>query len=926
MSMADAARIKGVSYHTVSRAVRSGRLPVTRVGRMALIRRTDLDSWEPLRNRAPKQYRREPFSASSESRLSLLITDTEKLSMRLGLIYDQISQAAVGASANGLLASVMKLLAEAFALERVAVWQVDFVRRKAVRIAHLGPVINVIPDDLDLNEVWSAFEEDLNTRPTIIDGGNRNTLKFIRMLGVELQGPLLLLPLRIGGMNQGAIFADRSGKPLELSAELMTLAEGIGYQVSLAMNATAMRDTVRTQRAMMQEMIEQIDGAVSVYDKTGQMMMINAEEREMFDLHPEFPVDGANLRDYDALKHRYDMRGFPLNADDIPSMQTLSGRSTREQRHIVVGREGERQIAETRSHAVRIDDELVGAITISRDISATMEPTTVNYFQQLEHALRRSQAMADIILEINDLRSSTDTDTLARSAVQRIAREFRSLGGIVMLADARGVFQLRAATFDAMSLERFDDKLTGLRQTPHVLRALRSGRPQIVPIDQLDVAPAFNWLAAAVTSALIIPMVVRHRMIGYVALGFCEPVDLSSADLDFAALWGRQCAQAMEKARLFSALEAATEQLLAIVNQLPQGIVLCNSETGLIRLANDAADQLWGFRLGDGDRLVVELPVRSLDGERLEDEHHPLARSVNRGEHRVGDMFLVERPDGTTVEVVASHTPLVDEHGAVTGAVCVLQPRSDFAPLDRARNEFISVIAHELRNPMTSLRGNLQLMKRRRLNDQDREHDDEAERIESVIQQVDRMSELVNRMLDVSRVDSDRLHVDPKPCDAIALIREVLDEARGLGPSVRITFSGPATLPVVWDQPRIQQVLVNLMQNAVRYAPGSPIDVTATLCPGHEQVEIRVRDYGPGVPKRLKQRLFRQYYRFDDGEASERHELDASKGLGIGLYISARLAKSHGGSLTVDDAEGGGALFTLHLPRDGRLVQTQEPG
>jgi signal transduction histidine kinase len=306
--------------------------------------------------------------------------------------------------------------------------------------------------------------------------------------------------------------------------------------------------------------------------------------------------------------------------------------------------------------------------------------------------------------------------------------------------------------------------------------------------------------------------------------------------------------------------------------------------------------------------------VIDIEGRRSDRDHHPLLRVLQTGEDYLGEPLTVERRDGTVVDVLANHTPIHDANGLILGSVSVLQDRSNFKPLDRAKDEFLSVVAHEIRNPLTSLRGNLQLLERRVRRSQREDVEAEVRRIRSVIEQVDRIAELVSRMLDISRADLGKLDLSVNETDASVLLQSVVTEVGGVEPIRDIRVTAPERVPVVWDEIRIQQVLVNLLTNAMRYAPEGPIEVTLTL-PEPDTVSIAVRDHGSGVPPRIRKRLFSQYYRFDDGQEDREPALDGSRGLGIGLYISARLARAHGGKLEVDDAEGGGAVFTLVLPR-----------
>jgi two-component system phosphate regulon sensor histidine kinase PhoR len=257
---------------------------------------------------------------------------------------------------------------------------------------------------------------------------------------------------------------------------------------------------------------------------------------------------------------------------------------------------------------------------------------------------------------------------------------------------------------------------------------------------------------------------------------------------------------------------------------------------------------------------------------------------------------------------VTSHGELaLDAAGRIVGAVSVLQDVAQLRALDRAKDEFLSVAAHELRNPLTSLRGNLQLLQRRVQKDPAR--GDESTRLDAIIAQSDRLAQLVGRLLDVSRAELGRLDLELGPADAAAVVRRVVDGARGLSADHPVVAATPDRVPVVWDELRIEQVLANLVGNAVKHTPGGEIAIALVEHPDGT-IRIAVRDQGPGIPDSTKGRLFERYFRAGT-EAAD----GGADGLGLGLYISRLIARAHGGDLTIADAPAGGALFTLVVPR-----------
>ncbi|ATB28521.1 ATP-binding response regulator [Melittangium boletus] len=221
----------------------------------------------------------------------------------------------------------------------------------------------------------------------------------------------------------------------------------------------------------------------------------------------------------------------------------------------------------------------------------------------------------------------------------------------------------------------------------------------------------------------------------------------------------------------------------------------------------------------------------------------------------------------------------------------------------RVREEFMSIASHELKTPLTPLKLTLYSMERRLAQGQPVE-------LSSVIKskrQVERLAGLVNDLLDVSRLELGRLSLHPAPLEVGHLVAEVVDQFRH-------AFERPFSLVVprerIWvrgDRDRLEQVLVNLLENAHKYSPvGEPICVEVEVRAG--QAGIHVRDRGIGVPASDQARLFQRFYRA--ANSSHRH----FGGLGLGLFISDSIARLHGGSMSMTSEEGAGSTFTLNLP------------
>ncbi len=224
----------------------------------------------------------------------------------------------------------------------------------------------------------------------------------------------------------------------------------------------------------------------------------------------------------------------------------------------------------------------------------------------------------------------------------------------------------------------------------------------------------------------------------------------------------------------------------------------------------------------------------------------------------------------------------------------------------RAREEFVSVAAHELKTPLTSLRGYSDLALRRLRRGDGLTPEQVQRTLEIVSKQADKQTRLVNQLLDLSRIESHRLRLDCAPTDLTRLVAEAVEAVQSTTTEHRLVLQAPGPVEVVLDPLRVEQVLVNLLTNAVKYSPdGGQIDVLVTD-PRSGAVEVAVRDRGLGIPPDRREHIFERFYRaHSDGSAS---------GLGLGLFVSRQIVELHDGELRAEFPADGGTRFVMRLP------------
>jgi signal transduction histidine kinase len=237
-----------------------------------------------------------------------------------------------------------------------------------------------------------------------------------------------------------------------------------------------------------------------------------------------------------------------------------------------------------------------------------------------------------------------------------------------------------------------------------------------------------------------------------------------------------------------------------------------------------------------------------------------------------------------------------------TGCVYVgaLRDISERRELERMQREFIAMVGHELRTPLTALKIYIHMMQRSERYS--------ARAIEAILVQSGRLERLINDLLDTSRLDANKLELKRTEVDLLAVARSVVEQAQALSPVHKVRLQAPPQ-PLVghWDRDRIEQVLQNLLLNAIKYSPGGPVTVRVNDLGA--EARVAVRDRGPGIPPEALPRLFDRFFRAQAGTSR-------IQGLGLGLYISKALVEAHDGQITVTSRLGRGTTFTLTLPYD----------
>jgi PAS domain S-box-containing protein len=470
-------------------------------------------------------------------------------------------------------------------------------------------------------------------------------------------------------------------------------------------------------------------------------------------------------------------------------------------------------------------------------------------------------------------------------------------------------------------------------------------------------------------SAIVVPLAARGQTLGSIMFVSSNPERVYSAsDMVLAEELARRAAVAVDNARLYGAEQRArraaerTSERVARLQAVTAAFSRAVTITDVVDIVIDELTQTLGANTGavmllgdDGTALEVvgsvgfppnvverwrniplDLPIPTTEVvrsgtpiwlESLEERarrYPELARTPTRAEGAsaaipllvhgraigmVGLSFAEPRPfdiaERNFILALVQQCAQAIERARLFEAERAARAAAEDAT--RTREVFLSVAAHELRTPLTSIKAAAHLLERRITAD-----DTEGRMLRLAGQlrgEVDRLERLVTDLLDVSRIQQGRLELRPEPTDLAELARAVLARSEGAAERLsthRLTLDAPAPVAGVWDPSRLDQVLTNLLSNAMKYSPeGGEIHVRVTREAG--QAVIEITDQGIGISPEEQARLFQPFARGDAARMT-------IGGTGLGLFISQQITARHGGDITVESTPGAGSRFTVRLP------------
>ncbi len=523
------------------------------------------------------------------------------------------------------------------------------------------------------------------------------------------------------------------------------------------------------------------------------------------------------------------------------------------------------------------------------------------------------------------VREYLDIDSIGSAALDALTNCFHPIDVCIHIADpvqqALHLLQIRSmagVSYPLSFLERISYESPLLlaqankRHEPIVIEnAQESLQPQ-----ELEHNPYL--IGVNIRGFICVPLWFKDHFEGTLAAIFSYPISAHGPELETFLGCSTHIAAALAHARLHTAVKNEQARLQAALNQLPEGIIITESPGGRISYVNSAAtyilDTTYEQLLGTS---IFEAPLADClttpSGQPFPPEQLIVCRAL-QGESTSGYEIQVRKQNGEKIVLLTSVAPFFAVDGTITGTVGVFQDITERKSLEEQKSNFLSIASHELRTPITVIRGFAEILQMKVQQGISLDAPRSLHAIDGIADQSYRLARLLDAMLDLSRLEKDQLFVNFAPHDLVATLKQFVETQSIITSRNQIRFvleglQADDVLLASYDDDRLDQLLNNLLSNAIKYSPqDSEIEIGLRYpCDCPEHALIWVKDVGVGITESELPHIFERFHRAGN--------LDRSiSGLGIGLYLVSEIAKRHGGRVWAQSVAGRGSTFFVQLP------------
>lgn len=561
---------------------------------------------------------------------------------------------------------------------------------------------------------------------------------------------------------------------------------------------------------------------------------------------------------------------------------------------------------------------------ISQQIAARQQLTSESRHILLRHAKRRDQigSLMNRVLEMGSaierriaaqqtlletsaaVISTLDVDTVLQTILEQMGRLLEiQMYAIIQLDPQTHTFRIRASR--GLS-PRYVEHLSILPDEPDsvTMRALRSGQPVQISDTETDPSYTIRRLRARLEgyrAILAVPLRTHHAPATALVVFHPMPHVFDENEIQLLVNFANHAAMAIENATLFersdSRLREQTYRLESLIQSLQEGLILSNLQ-GEITYINPRMAALTGARPSTVREALTTLFQCA---EQLPASLPDLLPKLNAGQPPYSLEFTL-REGGQRLTYRLQTFDVLDFHHQRVGLGVLLHDITADKELDRMRASLIATVSHELRTPLAAIKGYATTLLA-----EDVEWQPEAQKrfLQIISEETDRLTDMVNDILDLSRLESGALRLQMRPCDFHSLLQETL--RRLPIPAQQVHLSLPGALPPLLADPlRVQTILRNLLENAWKYG-GEAVEIWIEAQAREKDLLVRIRDNGPGIRPEERERIFEPFYRAQESAAK------TPGGAGLGLAICQGLVQAHGGQLWLE-AQPRGAAFAFTLP------------
>jgi K+-sensing histidine kinase KdpD len=402
-----------------------------------------------------------------------------------------------------------------------------------------------------------------------------------------------------------------------------------------------------------------------------------------------------------------------------------------------------------------------------------------------------------------------------------------------------------------------------------------------------------------------LPMVARGQVVGMIFIFRGYSGNFSVTDRDLLRSFADQAAIAVQNAQLYKQVNEEKWRTDALLDSAADGILILTADKHIQR-CNQVLARMLGLEpdliIGQTHDQVLQIkPIgQSMTLEKAEAGGWPLTAHA----HLYVEGDLQRGPDLPPLPVGVTYAPLLSAEGTLLNIITTVRDITRFRQADELKSTFISIISHELKTPVALIKGYVSTLRREDANWDPLIVQDSLEVIE---EEADRLTGMIENLLDASRLQAGGLSIKRSDVFLPHIAKRVAERQQTQTQRHSMCVDFPPDFPVILaDENRIQQVLSNLVSNAIKYAPNGEICITGQV--RHDVVIVCVADQGPGISPEDIPHIFDRFYRAPD-------MAKITKGAGLGLYLSRAIIEAHGGRMWVDPESGKGARICFSLPR-----------